>query len=125
MTSKKAKTLAVVYAADALKELDAIWDWNEKTYGREHAAKYVGFLDLLIETLSTDHHKGIAISSHPELRYFPLKFSSRGHGHVAVYSIDQQSVNLLHIFHTAQDWQARLAAEYGASSDAPLHITAK
>jgi plasmid stabilization system protein ParE len=54
---------------------------------------------------------GRPISARPELRYLPIKFKNRGHGHVAVYSVDQHAVSILHVFHTAQDWQNRLAAE--------------
>ena len=52
MTSKAAKALPVIYAAAALKELDEIWDWNEKTYSRDHAAKYISFLEQHIDSLA-------------------------------------------------------------------------
>ena len=33
------------------------------------------------------------------------------HGHIAVYRVDADAVSILHVFHTAQDWQAKLAEE--------------
>jgi plasmid stabilization system protein ParE len=111
MTGKKAKALPVVYAAAARNELDEIWDWNEKTYGRRHAANYIEFLDTQIESLGTEHLKGRSVGTRPDLRYLSIKLRQRGHGHVVVYSVDQQAVNILHVFHTAQDWQNRLTDE--------------
>jgi plasmid stabilization system protein ParE len=111
MTSKAAKALPVVYAAAALKELDEIWDWNEKTYSRDHAAKYISFLEQHIDSLGTRHQKGRVVSNSPELRYIQIRLRNRGHGHVAVYTADDHAVNILHIFHTAQDWQTKLSGE--------------
>jgi plasmid stabilization system protein ParE len=111
MTGKKAKTLPVVYAAIARHELDETWRWNEKTYGRRHAVHYVDFLIRRIGVLGTDYQKGQVVSTRPDLRYLPIKLKSRGHGHVVVYGIDERAVSILHIFHTAQDWQTRVSAE--------------
>jgi plasmid stabilization system protein ParE len=45
------------------------------------------------------------------LRYIRIGRRKRGHGHIAVYRVDEDAVRVLHIFHTAQDWQTKLAAE--------------
>jgi plasmid stabilization system protein ParE len=111
MTSKRASRLPVVYASAARSELEEIWEWNDQSFGRQHAANYVDFLIKHIERLGRDHQTGRSISARPELRYLPIKFKSGGHYHVAVYSVGERAVNILHIFHTAQDWQAKLTAE--------------
>jgi plasmid stabilization system protein ParE len=40
-----------------------------------------------------------------------MRRKTGGNAHVAVYSVDEQAVNLLHVFHSAQDWESRLAEE--------------
>jgi plasmid stabilization system protein ParE len=108
MTGNEAKPLSAIYAAAALRELDEIWDWNEKTYGRERAVRYFDFLDEQVTALGADPLKGRPVPGQPDLRYLPIKRRSRGHGHLAVYRIGEQAIHILHIFHTAQDWRSRL-----------------
>jgi plasmid stabilization system protein ParE len=111
MSAERGRGLPVLYAPAALQELDAIWDWNEKTYGRGHAARYVDFLERYIETLGEHHQRGKAIESRPEFRYIMIRRRAKGHGHVAVYRCDDTAVHVLHVFHTAQDWPTFLAGE--------------
>lgn len=108
MSAERRSALPVVYAPLALQDLDEVWDWNEKTYGRDHAARYVEFLERQIDALGENHSRGRIVESRPELRYIRIKQRIRGHGHIAVYLVDTDAVNILHIFHTAQDWQAKL-----------------
>jgi plasmid stabilization system protein ParE len=105
------KQLAVLYAKSALRELDAIDDWNKKTYGSTRARRYVNFLERSISGLALLPYKGRAVDSRPDLRYFTIKRRNRGHGHIAVYTVDESSVLILHIFHTAQDWPTILESE--------------
>src|SRR5579863_7129120 len=111
MGSEKPPALTVVYAAKALKELDEIWDWNNKHYSSDHADEYIEFLERYIDALSTDHRRGKQVSVRPALTYILIRRKSKGHGHIAVYSVDEARVNVLHVFHTAQDWQAKLKEE--------------
>jgi plasmid stabilization system protein ParE len=110
MTSKDATPRRVIYAVAALQELDEIWDWNEKTYGRERAVRYFDFLDQHVMELSVDPLKGRPVPGRQDLRYLPMKRRSRGHGHLAVYRTGEDAVHILHIFHTAQDWQKFLGS---------------
>ena len=103
--------MTVVYAAKALKELDEIWDWNQQHYGSEHADQYIEFLERHIDALSTDHPRGKQVGSRPELSYILIRRKSGGHGHIAVYGVDETQVNVLHVFHSAQDWQTKLIEE--------------
>jgi plasmid stabilization system protein ParE len=111
MDTEKRPTLTVVYAATALKELDEIWDWNDEHYSSDHADKYIEFLERHIDALSTDHRQGKQVGSRPELSYILIRRKSKGHGHIAVYSVDKTQVNVFHVFHSAQDWQNKLPEE--------------
>lgn len=52
---------------------------------------------------------GTQVSIRPDLWYILIRRRAKGHGHVVVYRFDDQQVSVLYVFHTAQDWQARLA----------------
>ncbi len=65
MTGNEAKPLSAIYAAAALRELDEIWDWNEKTYGRERAVRYFDFLDEQVTALGADPLKGALCLASP------------------------------------------------------------
>ena len=104
MASRKRKR--VVIAAAALDELAEIWHWNAKRYSPRHADAYVAFLKKGIDSLSTRFAAGRKLSQPSDLQYAMLRRTSKGHGHLAVYRVDDESVNVFHVFHTAQDWQA-------------------
>ncbi len=112
MSAERRSALPVVYAPLALQDLDVVWDWNEKTYGPDHAARYVDFLERHIDALGENHPRGRVVESRPELRYMRISRRKRGHGHIVVYRVDADAVNVLYVFHTAQDWQAKLAEEH-------------
>lgn len=111
MSDAGRSALPVDYAPLALRDLDIVWDWNAKTYGPAHAARYVDFLQRHIDALGESHPRGRVVESRPDLRYIRISRRKRGHGHIAVYRVDVDKVNVLHIFHTAQDWQTKLAEE--------------
>ncbi|MGO9114109.1 MAG: type II toxin-antitoxin system RelE/ParE family toxin [Thermoguttaceae bacterium] len=113
MSAEGRPALPVDYAPLALRDLDVVWDWNAKTYGPAHAARYVDFLERHIDALGEHHPRGRVVESRPELRYIRISRRTRGHGHIAVYRVDANKDNVLHIFHTAaQDWQTKLAEEF-------------
>jgi plasmid stabilization system protein ParE len=112
MSAEQGPALPVVYAPLAIHDLDVIWDWNQKTYGPLHAARYADFLARHIDALGESHSRGRVVGSRPELRYILIRQRKRGHGHIAVYRVDQNAVNVLHVFHTAQDWQTKVAEEH-------------
>ena len=45
MSAERGSALPVVYAPLALQDLDVVWDWNEKTYGPDHAVGMLIFLN--------------------------------------------------------------------------------
>jgi len=100
----------VVLTPTARDELSEIWVWNAKDRGILHADKYIEFLERSIATLSKKFEKGRLVGDHPNFRYIVMKRSSKGHGHIAVYEVDGNEVRVLHIFHTAQNWQSKISA---------------
>ena len=111
MSGGTAPILPVVYSDNALRELNEIANWNEDTYGRDHAKRYIAFLEKNINELGKNHPKGKILETRTDIRYILIRRKSKGHGHVAVYNVDNQTVGVLHIFHTAQDWQAKVTLE--------------
>ncbi|HEX3871667.1 MAG TPA: type II toxin-antitoxin system RelE/ParE family toxin [Pirellulales bacterium] len=111
MSPKSSKKLSVIYAWSALRELDIIWEWNEKTYSRRHAADYMAFLEEHINALGRRYEHGKTLNLRADLRYIVIRRKAKGHGHIAVYRYDDKEVNVLHVFHTAQNWPVTLTAE--------------
>jgi len=105
--------LATIRSPTAIDELDGIWRWNAERYGVPHADEYLRYLKDGIDGLATGYTKGKTVGGRPDLRYVLLRRRAKGHGHVAVYSFDEKEVQVLHIFHTAQDWQRELAGGSG------------
>jgi len=97
----------LIYSPESIDELDAIWQWNVRRYGPQHADAYLAFL----LARKRDHLEGSRVSARPDLRYVLIRRRAASHGHVAVYCFDDSVVEVLHVFHTAQDWQGILATE--------------
>jgi plasmid stabilization system protein ParE len=109
--SEASAFLPIEFAKAARLELDEIWLWNKRRYGEEHAGRYFRFLRSEIDALSTDHFRGKAIPANPDLQYVLIRRKPRGYGHIVVYEIHAAVITVLHIFHTSQDWQRRLAED--------------
>jgi plasmid stabilization system protein ParE len=103
--------LTVTVSPTATAELADIWQWNADRYGAGHADEYVGFLRNTIRQLPVLHKLGRPVTVQPNLRYLVIRRRAKGHGHIAVYRCDEKAIDVLHVFHTAQDWQAILSGE--------------
>lgn len=99
------RALNVVLSSRAINDLNAVWEWNAAKYGEDHADKYFSFLLEGVATLTHAYQEGRAVGVDPTIRYIVLKMRTRGHGHLAVYQVSDLRVEVLHIFHTAQDWR--------------------
>lgn len=110
MASQKIK-LIVIRSATAVDELHEIWQWNAQRYSVPHADEYLRFLKTAIDDLAETHTQGRAVSTRLELKYVLMRRKARRHGHVAVYTVDDNAVNILHVFHTAQNWRTKLTEE--------------
>jgi len=107
------KKLKVVLFDEVTIELDEIWQWNADHYGESHANTYLAFVRQQIYGLDERYHRGRAVAGRPDLRYLLIRRKARGYGHVVVYRLTDASVEVLHVFHSAQDWQSRLEEESG------------
>jgi plasmid stabilization system protein ParE len=99
----------VVITPEAQDELADIWAWDAKERGIVHADRYLDFLTKSIFALTGTYASGASVSTRPDYRFIVIRRRSKGHGHVAVYTVGETQVTVLHVFHTAQDWQARVA----------------
>jgi len=109
--ARKPPKLTVAYSPEAHTSLDEIWDWNARRYGRDHATRYIEFLQNETDKLDTDYLRGRRVPTRPEYRYITIKRRQPGYGHVAIDEIVGDTVKILDYFHTAQNWQAKLAEE--------------
>ena len=109
--ARKPHKLTVSYSPKAQASLDEIWDWNARHYGRDHAQRYIEFLQVETDKLVSAYLRGRRVPTRTEYRYITIKRRTRGYGHVAVYEIIGDAVEILDYFHTAQDWQNKLAEE--------------
>ena len=98
--------LRVVISRRAQLDLDEIWEYNVNAYGLEHADRYLSFLEDETARLAVDYKLFATVPNRPGLQRMTIR-KGRGHGHVAVFEVKGETVEVLRYFHTAQDWQGR------------------
>jgi plasmid stabilization system protein ParE len=104
--------MIVDYTPEALIDLNVIWDWNAQKYGNVHADAYIEFLRRETDRLDTEYGRGRIVGAISTLRYRLIRRRKKGYGHVVVYEVKAGVlVRILRYFHTAQDWQTKLAAD--------------
>jgi plasmid stabilization system protein ParE len=106
--AQEPRKLEVVITPMARRDLHEIWRWNAENHNPDHADTYVEFLLSQVDLLSTDSHLGRTVPSAQEYRYTALRKHLRGHSHIAVYQVHEDIVEVLHFYHSAQNWRARL-----------------
>jgi plasmid stabilization system protein ParE len=104
-------TLTVVVSPTATAELADIWRWNAERYNEAHADEYIDFVKNKLRQLPVLYKLGRPVPDRPGFHYLLLRRRAKGHAHIAVYRFDDNVIDVLHIFHSAQDWQTKLAAE--------------
>jgi plasmid stabilization system protein ParE len=107
----ESRKLKVSLSPAALLDLDEIWDWNARHYGVEHATTYIAFLLTETNKLNTAYFRGKVVASLPRLSYAVIRRRTKGHGHLAVYELFGEVIQVLRFFHTSQDWQNKLDEE--------------
>jgi plasmid stabilization system protein ParE len=111
MGSAKRPSLTVTYAETARRQLAEIWNWNSERYGAEHADEYIELLRQTIRKLSAEPDRGQIVDVRPQSRFFLIQKKSKRHGHIAVYEVDQTHLNVLYLFHSAQEWRNKIASD--------------
>lgn len=106
--AKEGRRLTVRFSGDSLKTLDSIWDWNAQAYGPDHADAYISFLRQTVERLAISYAAGRPVPHRRDLRYIIIRRKPKGHGHLVVYRVAQNGIDVLDFFHTAQDWPKNL-----------------
>lgn len=102
----KERPLTVIFTVSARADWIAIWHWNATTWGVRRADSYMAFLEAEIMRLASNLELGIAVEEFPGLRRRVIKKRSRGHGHLVFYRATDSHLEVVHIYHTAQDWQS-------------------
>lgn len=103
--------MTVVYSAEASRDLDEVFAYNQRRYDVGHAVDYVLFLENRIDGLIGEPEAGPPIEGIPDCRALTIRRKPRGHGHIAIYRVEDDVIRVLHIFHTAQDVAGRLLNE--------------
>jgi plasmid stabilization system protein ParE len=111
------RNLKVSLSPATLKSLGEIWDWNARQYGAAHADGYSAFLLEETGRLGTAYIRGRPVPTVPGLSFIVIRHRRGGHGHLAVYEVIGDEVVVLQFYHTAQDWQTRVAEEFGQQND--------
>ena len=101
--------MRIIITPTVADELEEIWLWNAKHYDELHADKYLAFLNNGIDSLVSFHPRGIRLKKQSVLQYFVLQRKAFGHGHVVVYQVIASDIVIKHVFHTAEDWQSKIA----------------
>ena len=109
MGSKTSK-LKVELTDQATASLEEIWDLNATQYGRSHADEYIQFLRHKANQLATDFQQYSFVPQRTSLRFVVIKKSnlSGAYGHIAVYRVTEELVEVIDFFHTSQNWQGKL-----------------
>jgi len=88
--------------------LALIWEWNATTYNLRHADEYRAFLKSRADALADSRLLAKPVRGKPQYSYISLRRSRSGHGHVAVFTIENEQVFVVRFFHTAEDWENKL-----------------
>lgn len=56
--------------------------------------------------LARNPELGVAVEEFSGLRRRVIKKRSRGHGHIVFYRVTGTQLEVVHVYHTAQDWQS-------------------
>lgn len=103
--------LTVRVAPEATAEVADIWCWNAERYSPDHADRYIDFLKHIIAGLALSYASGKPVETRRDLRYLLIRRKPKGYGHLIVYRFDEKIVEVVHVFHSAQDWQTKLITE--------------
>jgi plasmid stabilization system protein ParE len=94
----------VSYSTAATRDLHNIWIWNADTHGVATADQYEEFLKKAISLLRSSPKRVQRVPHKLDLQYVTAQQKPRRHGHVIVFKGSSSDIEIVRIFHTAQDW---------------------
>ena len=103
--ARKKSSLTVRLTDTAIKMLGQVWVWNATQYGESHAEAYESFLKTRISKFPEMLGIASRVPHREGFLYLQVRKSSRGFGHIVVFSVDAQSLNILAVYHSRQNWQ--------------------
>jgi plasmid stabilization system protein ParE len=108
--ARKKSKLKVLIAPRAERHLNAIYSYNLESRELLEADRYIAFLYSKIDSLSTQWLQGRAVGARPNLLYIVAKIRASGDGHIIVYTIhlEAETLEIIGVFHTKQDWQGKM-----------------
>jgi plasmid stabilization system protein ParE len=104
--AKGSRKLRVILSREAEANLEEIWHWNAMAHDPQWADDYRAFLISNIRNLAAA--SGRIVAGEPALRYVRVRKKAKSHGHIIVFREAGEDMEIVFIFHTAQDWQNRL-----------------
>jgi plasmid stabilization system protein ParE len=107
--ARKEEPLRVWFSPAARADLLAVWLWNASEYGERRADGYIAYLEANLGKLAASPSLGVPIPEYPGLRRSLVKRRSRGH--IVFYRVTENRLEILHIYHIAQDWQHKLGQQ--------------
>ena len=106
--ARKSEKISLAISPKARGDLASIWRWNAEAYGANHADRYLEFVINGAEKLIAGGLLAKAVPGRSAYSYVLIRKSRRGHGHVAVFTVDGKEIHILRFFHTAEDWRSKL-----------------
>jgi len=100
--------LNVRFSAEAQAELLAIWSWTAELYSERRADRYVEKLLEYVELISENPGAGSPVPEFPGVRRSLYRPRRARFGHIIFFRAVEKELQILHFFHTAQDWQSRM-----------------
>ena len=91
--------------------MNSIWQRNARERGERQADAYDRFLDGRLAQLGRQPFSGEAIPELQGIRRLLMQRRASSQGHIAIYRVMEDSVEVLLIYHTSQDWQSYIRRE--------------
>lgn len=107
--ARASRELKIEHTANALADLDQIWEWNADKRGVQHATQYIAFLLAETSKLASLPTPGFPVPTSQLFRYSLIRRRSHGQGHLVVFTVETDKLRVLRYLHTSQNWEETLA----------------
>jgi plasmid stabilization system protein ParE len=107
MASRKDR-LDIVYSERAVKTFADILEWSTERFGDSVAARYVQGLRQAVRRLGKYPLSGHPLTPDRPYRYLVFRARGGAKGHIVVYVVALERIEVVALFHTSQDWRGRI-----------------